>query len=572
MIMRFLALLSALSLLAGCGGGGGGNAVPAAQKPTTSGTGKATVTISLKVPLTRGASAGKRRPKFVAPTTESYSVSINTTPTPTVVNQNNNVCPLSTASSEVAGLPNENFITTAPYDGSVWLSAQNAYPGPPPNIEGIYRDQTVATNSSSYTPIALGGDSSGNMWGGTTTISNYITKSNLNGTGGLGAGYISFSSGHPYSERVAQGNDGNVYFNELNIDGFTPSGAFGKIVSGAYVSDVTVPGTPAGMVRGRDGMIWYVDTTTGKIAQFDANLIAANEYPAPGALTYIPIIAPSITNNDVYVLAENGAHGPLSLIDVAEGGATTTIQSITGSYNDQNVTSLTQGVDFAWWMGTSGNTPASVVRLAVGAAPYAFSTKSTTNHISGVTSGGDGNIYYLEDDVGMVGEFALSETCSSTVQIPPGSYTATVTTYDAPNQGGNILGTYSGPISVATDTANNIALTVNGVLSRIVLTTANTSFSGCSSSSQNITVQGLDFDGNIIVPPAGFSDSSGNPISISLTSSHSTPISPPSVTQTGAVTLNYANSFSNYTDTITATASGGAAAPATLNLLDQGCG
>ena len=569
MFMRFVALLSAFSLLAGCGGGGGGSAVPAAQKPITSGSGKATVTIALKVPLTRGASSGKRRPAFVAPTTASYSVSINTTPTPAVVNQNNNVCPLSTVSSEVAGLANENFITTAPYDGSVWLSAQNAYSTN--NIEGIYRDQTVAVNSDTYTPIALGGDMSGNIWGGTTTTSGFITKSNFTTTGNVGAGYISFASSNPYSERVAQGNDGNVYFNELNIDGFTPSGAFGKIVSGVYASDVAVTGTPAGMVRGLDKMIWYVDTTSHMIAQFNASTGVTTEYPAPGTLTYIPIIAPSITNNDVYALAQDATHA-LSLIDIAEGGATTTVQGITGPYDATNVTSLTQGVDYGWWMGTAGNSPASLVRLAIGASPYAFSPASVTNHISGVTSGGDGKIYYLEDDVGKVGELALSETCSSTVQIPPGSYTATVTTYDAPNQGGNILGTYAGPITVATDTANNISLTVNGVLSRIVLTTAHSSFGGCAPSTQQLNVQGLDFDGNIIVPPAGFTDSSGNPLSIGLSSSHGTPITPASVTQTGVVSLGYSSSFSNFTDTITATASGGAAAPVTFNLLDQGCG
>jgi len=563
------------SLLAGCsGGGGGGTAVPKVQSTgQPSGGGRGTVAITLKVPIS-GRPLGKaRRPQYVPPTVQSFTVSLNSVPV-TSVTQNVASCALSAANADVAGLTNENGIAVLPFDGSIYVTGND--PNPTNNTLAIQRDQTQVIFSNSFTPAAntLGGDYYGNMWNGDQVDLNQVPFSYNQGGGVLNGFSIGNSSPNPYSGQVAEGNDGNLYFAELSGI-LTPVGSLGQITGvtfgnccATYNTDVAVAGKPGNLIGSTDKMLWYTDTSNGKIAQYNATTTANPEFSAPGGLTVLPLITPSLTNTDVFALAKNGG-GVLSLIDFTEAGTGTVMQVLPAAYTPANVTGIVQGADFALWISQNGGASGNVVRLSQGNPPFPYSPQTATVHISGVATGGDGKVYYLENDANKVGELTLSNTCTTNVGVTAGSYTMTAKTFDAPNGGGNQLGIVSGPVTIVSNQANNFNFTLNGVLSHILVVPQLTNFSGGCPLPDPITIQGLDADGNIILPPGNFVDANNNPITVTVTSSQGLTVTPPSVTQTGVVSITYPVAF--YTDTVTATASGGPAPPGTASIQD-GCG
>jgi hypothetical protein len=84
--------------------------------------------------------------------------------------------------------------------------------------------------------------------------------------------------------------------------------------------------------------------------------------------------------------------------------------------------------------------------------------------------------------------------------VPPGDDTFTITTYDAQNGGGNVVSTASATFTITPGTANNNAITLNGVPATLTISgvpagTAGTAFG----SAQAFTVTVKDADGNTIV-------------------------------------------------------------------------
>src|ERR1700722_5168755 len=72
-----LAVLVALTLLAGCGGGGGGNSVPGAAAAKAQPQSKGSVTISIPTSGAAGPPAKVRYPQFVSPSAQSVTLSVN---------------------------------------------------------------------------------------------------------------------------------------------------------------------------------------------------------------------------------------------------------------------------------------------------------------------------------------------------------------------------------------------------------------------------------------------------------------------------------------------------------------
>ena len=97
--------------------------------------------------------------------------------------------------------------------------------------------------------------------------------------------------------------------------------------------------------------------------------------------------------------------------------------------------------------------------------------------------------------------------CQLSIALKAGSYTATITTFDAVGGAGNKLSTAQAvPFTVVAGTSNNIALTLSGIPSSIVVvpgsafavTSANGIIDLFGTAANKMTVEALDADGNII--------------------------------------------------------------------------
>jgi hypothetical protein len=149
--------------------------------------------------------------------------------------------------------------------------------------------------------------------------------------------------------------------------------------------------------------------------------------------------------------------------------------------------------------------------------------------------------------------------CQGQIAAPIGTDTFTVKLYDAAGGAGNLLSTGSMASSVVLDQDNAISLTFNGVVASIsvVLNPATATYGKAQTSS--VTVNALDADGDTIIAPGVYVNSSGNPVTIALansdTSGH-TALSVTHLTQPATgITLSYdGNSY--VSPTITGTAAG----------------
>jgi hypothetical protein len=101
-----------------------------------------------------------------------------------------------------------------------------------------------------------------------------------------------------------------------------------------------------------------------------------------------------------------------------------------------------------------------------------------------------------------------STQCTLTINVPPGSYDATLTTYDGANATGNVLSAaQSVPFTVAAGAANRLALILGGVptSARIIADSPtitgdpSTGFTLAGGGSASVTVVGVDADGNFIL-------------------------------------------------------------------------
>jgi len=158
-------------------------------------------------------------------------------------------------------------------------------------------------------------------------------------------------------------------------------------------------------------------------------------------------------------------------------------------------------------------------------------------------------------------------TCSGTVSAPVGSDTFTVNLYDATNGTGSLLSTGTLTQTIVAGQANSVNVTFNGVVASLAVAIANVVSPG-TAGSVGVTVNALDADGNTIVGPGVYVNSSGTPVTIALTNSDTSgnsTLSQTSITQpTTGIELNYTAAF-DANPTISASASGFTTANATVH-------
>ncbi len=113
-------------------------------------------------------------------------------------------------------------------------------------------------------------------------------------------------------------------------------------------------------------------------------------------------------------------------------------------------------------------------------------------------------------------------TCSLNFSAPVGNSTLTVATYASTDGSGTPLSINTVPITIVQDQVNSVPVTLNGVVSTLVLTLSPASVTAGTSTAITASLGGKDAAGNSIVGPGSFVDASGNALTPSLQSSDTT--------------------------------------------------
>jgi streptogramin lyase len=108
------------------------------------------------------------------------------------------------------------------------------------------------------------------------------------------------------------------------------------------------------------------------------------------------------------------------------------------------------------------------------------------------------------------------QTCTTSIDAPVGTDTFAVTLYSGQNETGSALGIGSTSQSIIAGKANQVAVTLNGVVNSVSLTTSPSVLSAGTAATESVTINALDASGYTIIAPGGYVDASGNPLTISV--------------------------------------------------------
>jgi len=112
--------------------------------------------------------------------------------------------------------------------------------------------------------------------------------------------------------------------------------------------------------------------------------------------------------------------------------------------------------------------------------------------------------------------------CSLNFAAPVGNSTLTVQTFASTNGTGTPLSRNTIPITIVQDQTNSIPVTLNGVVSTLVLTLSPSAVTAGTAQAVTATLGGKDAAGNAIVGPGAFVDATGAALTPTLQSSDNT--------------------------------------------------
>lgn len=131
-------------------------------------------------------------------------------------------------------------------------------------------------------------------------------------------------------------------------------------------------------------------------------------------------------------------------------------------------------------------------------------------------------------------------TCTATFLVVPGDLIYSVTSYDKPNGGGNLLAQAQAETTFSPSVNNTFSITLNGVPAKLVLSLPQSSVPAGAYATLPVTFSAYDADGNLIVNSPGLSDPSSTSYDLSdgviVTSSDNTEFA---LQQNGSSQLSY---------------------------------
>jgi streptogramin lyase len=108
------------------------------------------------------------------------------------------------------------------------------------------------------------------------------------------------------------------------------------------------------------------------------------------------------------------------------------------------------------------------------------------------------------------------QTCTVSLTAPVGSDMFSVTLYQGTNASGAVLGIGKATQSIVIDTANQVLVTLDGVVNSVSLAVTPTTLPAGTSATETVSVNALDAAGYTIVAPGGYVDANDAPLTISV--------------------------------------------------------
>jgi virginiamycin B lyase len=566
-----VAVLLAVAL-SGCGGGSGarpastGAAVVPNAPILPSGSGRVTLTIA--VPPASSGPVASRRAKYVSAATQSLAVTIGAA-APANINvaagspgcqSTETVTPSAAAWQEfpIDGGAQPRGITVGP-DSALWFDEDNG--------EAVSR----LTTSGVYTPYGGNGRTSndilsagGSLWiadvYGAATLGNSTTNG-LYSELALGTAAGSGPS-QTNAWLLALGPDSAIWFTEFDPNNNSTPARIGRVMtSSSATTEWATMGSDYGIVSvPSDSAVWFTESNgtnawIGRISSASQTL--TNEFPlaALGAALPGPVALGPPGDGGLWFTDSANFMDRFDLVS----HALTRTPIGSGSGFDH----IVAGADGALYF-TETNT-GKIGRITTSGTVNEFVIPTASSAPTGITLGPDNAIWFAEQNRDKIGrlQFPSTTTCTATLNAPTGTQNVTVTSYDAVGGAagtGHALASATISATVVPNATNTIALTLNGIVNSISLALLSAP-SGCPlTGTAALSLYALDAAGNLIVGPGSYIDSSGNPLTITLTdndhSGHSalsaTTFTAPPATQP---VLNLTGTFAS--PTVTATVTGG---------------
>jgi streptogramin lyase len=304
---------------------------------------------------------------------------------------------------------------------------------------------TIKSPNNQPGDMTIGND--GNVWfvdQATSKIAR-VTRS-----GGI-AGFLAAKASHPVG--ITTGSDGAVWFTETAVN------KVGRTVSGSTINQITLPATvksPRGITAGPDGNLYVVGFTSHNVARINV--------AAPHTVTVIATLPANTgpvrittgsdgnlwvtesTANKVVRVTTGGAMTPFSLpakaapsrivsgpdgnLWVTEPGISkVAVVTTSGTVSQIGIsgkpTGITSGADNFMWAtlqsGTGGNAIARIPLVAPRTVKK-FTVPTAKSLPSGITVGGDGNIWFSETAGNKIGRLADAPGHTSFVAVNDHGY------------------------------------------------------------------------------------------------------------------------------------------------------
>ncbi|HEV3083680.1 MAG TPA: DUF4214 domain-containing protein [Gemmataceae bacterium] len=263
-------------------------------------------------------------------------------------------------------------------------------------------------------------------------------------------------TGTPYS--ITAGPDGNLWY----VSNGGPGSFIGRVTPAGVITTFPTPGADptlsypdwdlTGITKGPDGNLWFTETSANKIGRITpGGDITEFTLPAGSSTLWLGPSSISAGPDGNLWFADDQAIGRIT-----PDGKTTLFALPTGQSAAEDIT---VGADGNLWFSACPSNPSDFEGVYIGKITtsgtiteyHVGSAVNVTAYRQGITSGPDGNIWFVESQAGKIGHLVfnapdISQAPSSTL-APNNIFSGTVATFTAPQAAASAAGQYSATIN-----------------------------------------------------------------------------------------------------------------------------